>query len=157
MVSVNDTMEDRRITLRVPPILAARVDSAVAKLREEGPRISLNDFIVEAIRDKLDGDASSGERGHGHQGDPSSVGAAPGASIHETPTPPTGGIPDGVQPGRAGDGFWDEWIRNSKRLDPEARQASFLEALAERQPQLPAKWGKMLPDVRMAWLRANDQ
>lgn len=52
---MSDTMEERRITFRIPPVLASRVDAAVLERRAEERKFSMNDWILEAVREKLDG------------------------------------------------------------------------------------------------------
>ncbi len=47
----------RRITLRLPPILAARMDAAVRARVADNRKFSLNDWIEEACRAYLDGAA----------------------------------------------------------------------------------------------------
>jgi hypothetical protein len=46
--------EERRITLRVPGVLASRLDKSVGERQGEYPKFSMNDWIVEAIREKVD-------------------------------------------------------------------------------------------------------
>jgi hypothetical protein len=46
--------EEKRITLRVPIVLAGKVDRDVKRRRGEERKFSLNDWIVEAMRRKLD-------------------------------------------------------------------------------------------------------
>ena len=46
----------RRITtVRIPEVLRSKVDAYIEKRRVEYVRFSLNDFLMEAMRDKLDG------------------------------------------------------------------------------------------------------
>jgi len=47
-----------RLTLRVPEILKARIDSYTAKRKEADPKYALNDFFLEAARGKLDGNSA---------------------------------------------------------------------------------------------------
>ncbi len=49
------TTQERRITLRTPSILAARIDAAVRVRQAEERKFSMNDWIVEACRAYLDG------------------------------------------------------------------------------------------------------
>lgn len=51
------TVVDRRITLRIPEILALLVDRVVGERKVRERKFSLNDWIVEAIREKIDGAA----------------------------------------------------------------------------------------------------
>lgn len=44
-----------RVTLRIPSILAAKVGKAVGERRKEWRKYSMNDWLCEAIREKLDG------------------------------------------------------------------------------------------------------
>jgi hypothetical protein len=138
---------ERRITLRLPSILAARIDQEIAKRRAEQRKFSLNDWITEACRVHLDG------------GFP----PQPNYSIYPKPNGPPLQPPAEVHLGFPAveiDSFdWDEWTRKSKALDPEAREDSFRETLRDRQAVglvLPPEWGKMSPGARMAWLRIND-
>lgn len=145
--TTTETPTERRITLRVPVILAGRVDKAVLERRGEERKFSLNDWIVEAIREKVDGPPAMPNPACYSSPHPDDV------ILFTTPKPPE------IQPGRVGDGFWDNWMRESKRLEPDARQESFSEALRDRVAaglQLPPKWGKMSPEARMAFLRMND-
>lgn len=115
---------------------------------------SANDWIKEACRAKLDGQP-----------------AAPTVPLYPRPQSgvtytegPNAGYPigaiAGLGRGTVADGFWDGWCRDSKRLEVEARDESFREALEQRTAaglQLPPKWAKMSAAVRLTWLRANDQ
>jgi hypothetical protein len=47
--------EERRITLRVTPALAIRVDAAVEREKSKYPKFSMNDWIVRSMRNELDG------------------------------------------------------------------------------------------------------
>ncbi len=49
------TTQERRITLRTPSILAARIDAAVRVRQAEERKFSMNEWIVEACRAYLDG------------------------------------------------------------------------------------------------------
>ena len=45
----------RVVSLRIPPILALRMDTAVLDRKRDYPKFSMNDWIIEAMREKLDG------------------------------------------------------------------------------------------------------
>ena len=45
----------RVVSLRIPPILALRMVTAVLDRKRDYPKFSMNDWIIEAMREKLDG------------------------------------------------------------------------------------------------------
>lgn len=141
--TVMEQPEMKVITVRIPVILASRMDSAVTKRKAEFPKFSMNDWVLEAIREKVDGLAIV------LQSVPAAIG---GISTMTIP-----GVQGGVGGGTSD--FWQKWGMESKRLDPEARDQSFREALAERCAlglQLPKAWNKWSTEFRLSWLRSND-
>lgn len=60
---------EKRITLRVPAILATLVDGLVQERRARERKFSLNDWIVEAMREKDDGPMRAQHRESASAGD----------------------------------------------------------------------------------------
>jgi hypothetical protein len=146
-----------KVTLRINSILYGRIKVEVEKRRARVGLFSINDWIKETIRSRLDGPFESTVEFWPKP--------QPGVTYKEGPNP---GYPAPTQPPiplfapmtaeapRPTDGFWDRWTRESKSLDGDARDASFQEAIRERGLTLPLKFMKWAPATRLAWLRAND-
>ncbi len=137
--------DDVRFTLNMPRILHGRMMQEVRKRQAEFSRYSLADWIKEACRARMDC--------------PAPPPPMPVPQVQYQTSTPQGQIPAGIGRGMVGQGFWDQWSRESKRLEGEARDESFNAALEERKREgliLHPKWDKMGATARLAWLRAND-
>jgi hypothetical protein len=131
-------------TFKMSRILHGRMMMEVKKRQAEYSKYNLTDWLRETVRLRLDG--------------PPTLVAAQPQQISQAPVT-NGQIPAGVGRGTVGAGFWEVWARESKRLEGEARDESFKEALEQRAAtglKLPNTWAKMNPNSRLAWLRSND-
>lgn len=137
------------VTVRIPnDVLRGRIDQHISKRKIDYPKYSLNDFFLEAARHELDGAITVPA---------ARVEIFPTHEVSENPQPYP--APQ-IQLGQVSDGFWDRWSRDSKRLEGESREESFMEALRERQAaglELPQGFLKMSIVSKMAWLRVNDR
>lgn len=150
----SDQEEDIKFTLRLPRILHARIMSEVKKRQVEFSRYSAADWIKDTIRQRLDGPTPMmflrpvSESGVEYR----ELEEGEGGSLAPTQPP--------IQPSQFLNGYWDKWSRDSKRLEGEAKQESFNEALRDRVAaglKLPDGFMKKSPESRMGWLRANDR
>ncbi len=58
MIAAPEQEKQKGLLVRIPPILHARITGAVAERKKEYPKFSLNDWVLEAMREKLDGVAT---------------------------------------------------------------------------------------------------
>ncbi len=110
-------MDDKtRFTLRVPGILLARVQGVVKKRQENEPKFSVNDYVVESLRQRIDGVGYAMQLS-GKDREPESVGSAP-VSATGRPTAQDLASRYGIKTGATIEEV-------EPRMDPEAQPGGF--------------------------------
>lgn len=148
------TETEKRLTLRIPTVLAKRIDNEVEKRKGAERKFSMNDWLVEAVREKLDYELPMVNGGG--QGREVPVGG-PQQQQQQQRSPVS--IP-GVSKGSALFGGPVGWGAKLPKIDQEGEQDPVgalekMRELAGTDIQLPRDWSRWGIDKKIRFMDEN--